>query len=126
MYGSRSWPRTPPAPSPSARCSGAGGAPQAGHTFVKSVRSDPHSGQSGVSVTAPPWRRLSSRRSAPARAVPAGVDVGEGPMAAARAVDADAPHQGGVPGLHALRGVGHDLGVGGIDAAVAVEVVHVA
>src|SRR6185436_19776869 len=102
MYGSRSAARTPSVVSPW-RCSASGGAPQAGQTLVQSGRGLPQSGQSD-SVTVPPC--CSSRAFAvPARAVSAGVDVGEGPVAAAGLVDPDPAHQGGITLLHLLRRV---------------------
>src|SRR6187431_1573878 len=125
MYGSRSVPRIPPSPSAAWRFSASGGAPQAGQTLVQSGRGLPQSGQSD-SVTDPPCCRSSRAFAVPARAVSAGVDVGEGPVAAAGLVDPDPAHQGRILPLDLLRRVGEDLRVLGVHLPVAVEVVGLA
>src|SRR5712692_3909095 len=119
MYGSRSVVRTP-STAPSRR--GPGGAPQAGHTLLKSSRLVPHSGQTD-SVTFPPLA-LARALAPPPRAVAAHVDVGERAVPAAGLVDADAAHHRRVLGLHPVGGAGDHLRVGDVHAAVAVQIVH--
>src|SRR5688572_25700886 len=123
MYGSRSAARTPSAPSgPGWRCSVSGGAPQAGHTLVKSGRGVPQSGHS-CSVTAPPLMALPRTGAAPSGAIPPGVYVGEWTVAAAGLVDPDPAHEGGLLRLDLLDRAGESLRVGGVDPAVAGDVV---
>src|SRR5687768_10796778 len=121
MYGSRSVPRIPPSLSAPWRCSGSGGAPQAGQTLVQSGRGLPQSGQSesvmmllsgvpGISAAA---------LAAPARAIAASVDVRERPVAATRLVEPDASHEGRVLGFHALHRASEELRVLQVDPPVA-------
>src|SRR5688500_8378816 len=125
MYGSRSAARTPSAPSTGVRCSVSGGAPQAGHTFVQSGRGVPQSGHSD-SVTDPPLMALPGSGPAPSGAVTPGVDVGEWTVATAGLVDPDPAHEGGLLRLDLLDRAGEPFRVGGVDPAVAGDVVRVA
>src|SRR5687767_4224791 len=124
MYGSRSAAHTPSgAPSVGVRCSVSGGAPQAGHTFVKSGRGVPQSGHSD-SVTAPPLMSLPGSGAAPSRAVPPGVYVGEWTVAAAGLVDPDPADERGLLRLDLLHRAREPLRDGGVDPAVAGDVVR--
>src|SRR6185436_4967371 len=120
--------RTPSRVSVARSSEPAGGAPQASHTRLMSGRGLLHSGQRSsvvvVVVTSPPWPASARPFPTPARAVAAHVHVGEGAMAAAGLVDAHAADQGGIARLHPLHGGGEHFRVLGVDAAVAVDVVH--
>src|SRR6266568_5611317 len=77
-----------------------------------------------ISPQVPPHLTLPVAGAAPAGPIAPHVHVRERPVAAAGRIDPHAAGQRRIPGLDPLRRPRDHLGVGGIDPAVAVQVVH--